>query len=125
MQTGADDLVTSQCTSPYSIFCWREKIDAFTLASTDLHVFLSREYKAYSNFNKAWAANAGDEKERERLLEESARAKARSEDILEVMHKFMWDEDQGLCTSTTKSEVFVERRVMHLNSSLLDWPTIP
>ena len=124
MQTGADDLVTSQCTSPYSIFCWREKVDAFTLASTDLHVFLSREYKAFSNFNKAWSESTSDHKERERLLETATRAETRSQEILAVMHKFMWDQDNGFYTAyNVSTNTQIKNRVFLMGLPL--WTKYP
>ena len=125
MQTGADDLVTSKCTSPYSIFCWREKEDAFMLASTDLHVFLSREYKAFANFNKAWAsASTSDEGERKRLLDTAAKAEARSEEILATMHKFMWDEANGVYTAyNVKTKTPIRNRVFLMGLPL--WTKYP
>lgn len=57
LQTGADDLVMSRCPSKFS-GCWDERLDAFTLASVDLQLWLYREHAAYARFCDAWAAAA-------------------------------------------------------------------
>lgn len=62
LETGADNLVFSVCPSQYSTWCWNEGLDAFTLSSPDLELFIAREHLAYAAFLQKWAA-AEDEKE--------------------------------------------------------------
>ena len=97
MQTGADDLVMSNCPSKYSK-CWNEAEDAFTLASVDLQMFLSREHTAYARFCTSWAATAvgGERGEAGALLKEAAAHEAKAQGILDVMEKFLWSETAGV-----------------------------
>lgn len=78
LQSGSDDLVLSQCPSPYSVACWRDS-DAFTLASTDLHVFLYREHQAFARFLQAW----GDP-------DLAALYAQRAGEILQIMEQYLW-----------------------------------
>ena len=41
LQSGADNLVISDCPSKFSFWCWREAKDANSIASVDLLLFLS------------------------------------------------------------------------------------
>ena len=92
MQTGADDLVMSDCPAKYSP-CWNEADDAFTLASVDLQLFLAREHTAYARFCRAfWAQSrrrpsAADGSV---LLAAAARHEAKAASILSVMEKYLW-----------------------------------
>ena len=98
LQTGADDLVTSTCPSKYSK-CWDESLDAFTLASVDLHVFLYREHTAYARFCSAWAASATADAvaaaAAAALETEAAQHLAHAQTILTTMEKYLWDETLG------------------------------
>ena len=57
LESGCDNLVLSECPSQFSPECWSEDI-AFSLASPDLQVFMYREYKAFSLFQRQWANEA-------------------------------------------------------------------
>ena len=56
LETGADNLVLSLCPSPYSPECWVEALDAYTLSSPDIELFLAREHLAFAKFVEAWAS---------------------------------------------------------------------
>jgi len=53
LETGADNLVFSECPSQFSPECWSES-QAYTLSSPDVMVWLAREYAAYAQFMKMW-----------------------------------------------------------------------
>jgi alpha,alpha-trehalase len=53
LESGADNLVYSECPSQYSPECWSDS-QAFTLSSPDIMVWMIREYTAYANFVDAW-----------------------------------------------------------------------
>jgi len=95
MQTGADDLVMSDCPDKSSK-CWNEKDDAWTLASVDLQIFMYREHTAYARFCTSWATmqSVADE-ESDALLAEAAEHTAKAAGILEVMEEYLWSEEQG------------------------------
>ena len=55
LETGADNLVFSDCPSQFSPECWSEA-QAYSLSSPDIMVWMSREYAAYALFLGAWGA---------------------------------------------------------------------
>ena len=85
LETGADNLVLSECPSQYSPECWSES-QAFTLSSPDVMVWLIREYKAYAAFLTAWGEQgwgAGWEVEAAGALRYAAR-------LRDVIHERLW-----------------------------------
>ena len=87
MQTGADDLVMSDCPDSYSK-CWNEKEDAWTLASVDLQIFMYREHTAYARFCTSWAESLSvADGESDALLAEAAEHTAKAQGILDVMEQ--------------------------------------
>ena len=82
LETGADNLVLSLCPSPYSPECWVEALDAFTLSSPDIELFVAREHLAFSNFVEAWA--------REGWEAESATHRAHAKRIADTLDERMW-----------------------------------
>ena len=58
LETGADNLVLSQCPSQFSPECWSEA-QAYTLSSPDIMVWIEREYAAYALFLGAWGVLGG------------------------------------------------------------------
>jgi neutral trehalase len=91
LETGADNLVLSECPSQYSPECWSES-QAYTLASPDLMVWVSREYQAYALFLKAWGALGGS---RGGLYsgsssEEASAALAYTARLKDVIHEYLW-----------------------------------
>lgn len=101
-QTGADNLVTSVCPSKFSK-CWNEAVDAYTLATVDLHVFIYREHLAYSRFLDAWADQTDSSKTVDPTEVGTAadlRADAKehvnfANGILATMEKYLWSERAG------------------------------
>ena len=78
-----------------------ESVDAYTLATVDMHVFLHREHAAFAKFSTAWAAAAEEEEGEEREEEVAGlRAAARQHEtaaagILATMEKYLWSESDG------------------------------
>lgn len=107
LQSGADNLVTSLCPSKYSTDCWVEEDDAYTLASSDVHVFLIREHNAYAKFLDAWADMADDAAEEESLRHNAAVHRQLADSLLTIMNKWLWNATAGVYqaynTSTTAS----------------------
>lgn len=108
LESGADNMVTSQCPSPLSQ-CWIAAADANTLASADMHVFLYREHRAYQLFLQHWAAAerrradagaslGGASRLRLRLRRweaEAARSRATAAEILAAMQRHLWSNATG------------------------------
>lgn len=64
LETGADNLVLSECPSSYSPECWSDSI-AYSLSSPDIMTWLAREYKAYAGFLAAWQGLGGAHEHRQ------------------------------------------------------------
>ena len=95
MQTGADDLVMSDCPDKSSK-CWNEQDDAWTLASVDLQLFMYREHTAFARFCTSWAtALSVTADESNALLAEAAKHTAKAAGILDVMEEYLWSDEQG------------------------------
>jgi hypothetical protein len=105
LESGADNLVYSVCPSQYSTWCWSETLDAFTLSSPDLEVFIAREHLAYAAFLEKWAATEASsssstsinlqersKKEEEKRLRKEAIAyhKLRAKEIINTMDALMF-----------------------------------
>ena len=75
LETGADNLVLSQCPSQFSPECW-SAAQAYTLSSPDVMVWLAREYQAYALFLAAWGALGGAGPSARGLYARSAGAEA-------------------------------------------------
>jgi len=96
LQTGSDNLVTSNCPSKWSFWCWSEKKDAFSLASVDLHVFLYREHRAFTKFCSKWAMADGiTPDQKAALLVKASKHEHEAQQILAVMDKYLWSEADG------------------------------
>lgn len=86
LETGADNLVFSQCPSQYSPECWSEA-QAYTLASPDIMVWLVREYEAYATFLGAWRHSGGGGLN---WAAEAAGASAYAARLRDVIHERLW-----------------------------------
>lgn len=95
MQTGADNLVMSDCPDKSSK-CWNESEDAWTLASVDLQIFMYREHTAYARFCTNWAAVLTvTVEESDALILEASKHTAKAAGILEVMEAYLWSQERG------------------------------
>ena len=132
LETGADNLVLSLCPSPYSPECWVEALDAFTLSSPDIELFIAREHLAFALFLEAWAAGAvagaGGRAAAVALREEAAahrrRARAVADNVDRLM--FVWLEGgargyYGGFNTSTQSQI--TNRVYQLAWPLWDGGT--
>jgi hypothetical protein len=95
LETGADNLVFSECPSAYSPDCWVEAADAYTLSSPDLLVFLAREELAFANFCEAWAGVRSPD---EPLTAASLRSTAtqhreRASALRDLLNTYLWHWD--------------------------------
>ena len=101
LQSGADNLVISDCPSKFSFWCWREAKDANSIASVDLPLFLSREHRAFAYFNRAWGRPSV-----------AATHEAASDAILQQMDKWLWSDELGLYVArNVKTNITVTNRV--------------
>ena len=93
LQSGADNLVLSECPSYRSPECWNEKSDANTLASAELQTFLAREHIALSLFYEKWLETAPSS-EHQRLENQREKYAARSRNIISNnLETQLWNEE--------------------------------
>jgi glycogen debranching enzyme len=90
LETGADNLVFSECPSSFSATCWSDS-QAYTLSSPDVMVWIAREYHAYSLFVQQW----NDVGKKGGLYsvhphEEIASATAYINKLSEVIEEYLW-----------------------------------
>eukprot|EP00931_Biecheleriopsis_adriatica_P064241 TRINITY_DN39050_c0_g1_i2.p1 TRINITY_DN39050_c0_g1~~TRINITY_DN39050_c0_g1_i2.p1 ORF type:complete len:274 (+),score=52.40 TRINITY_DN39050_c0_g1_i2:113-934(+) len=90
MQSGCDNLVTSQCPGrwgqgwPHILdFCWKAS-EAYTLASPDIMVFIFREKMALANFLQKFG-NA----------DEASKVRAAAAQVKLTLNKYLWDDKAG------------------------------
>lgn len=95
LETGADNLVLSECPSDLSPECWTEAGDAFTLASPDLQTWMHREYTAYANFLQAWAAGSGDAAYAAATRARADAARARASAVRAALDAYLWSDALG------------------------------
>ena len=84
LETGADNLVLSLCPSPYSPECWVEELDAFTLSSPDIELFIAREHIAFAQFVELWGGDDVD------AAAESAEHRKRAREIADRVDALMF-----------------------------------
>jgi hypothetical protein len=91
LETGADNLVLSECPSQYSPECWSAS-QAYTLSSPDVMVWLAREYQAYAVFVAAWGALGGATSlyDSSSAAAEAAGARAYAARLRDVIQERLW-----------------------------------
>eukprot|EP00123_Amoebidium_parasiticum_P021256 comp6411_c0_seq1/m.2213 comp6411_c0_seq1/g.2213 ORF comp6411_c0_seq1/g.2213 comp6411_c0_seq1/m.2213 type:complete len:440 (-) comp6411_c0_seq1:55-1374(-) len=89
LESGADNMVTSQCPSPKSPECWVESSDGFSLSSADLMTFLYREHRAFASFLSRWA------KDEPHLADLARTHLKKAEDVKKVINNWLWDDGVG------------------------------
>jgi hypothetical protein len=92
LETGADNLVLSECPSQFSPECWSES-QAYSLASPDVMIWLAREYHAYALFVTAWGAVGGASGglySSASAASEAAGARAYAARLRDVIHQRLW-----------------------------------
>jgi len=93
LETGADNLVFSVCPSQYSP-CWSETLDAFTLSSPDLELFIAREHLAYAAFLQKWAAAEEEENEEKKKRMMQKWTAENEEKKMMMMQKWTAEEEE-------------------------------
>ena len=93
LETGADNLVLSDCPSQFSPECWNAAI-AYSLSSPDIMVWLIREYTAYARFLEVWAGAAVPGAtpalySRDASVE-AAQARAYAASLRDALHARLW-----------------------------------
>jgi glycogen debranching enzyme len=86
LETGADNLVFSECPSQFSPECWSDS-QAYTLAAPDVMVWLAREYEAYALFLEGWRHSGGGGLSWEAERDAAARYGAALRDVI---HARLW-----------------------------------
>ncbi|KAH3760752.1 glycogen debranching enzyme [Pelomyxa schiedti] len=97
LETGADNLPTSECPSSYSTDCWVEDASGMSLASADIMMFIYREHVAYSLFQEHWGqATTSDEK---------------LQSIKISLDRYLWDSSLGyyIAHNTTTNKPITNR----------------
>lgn len=115
LETGADNLVTSQCPSSYSPECW-SPTDINSLSGADIMTFLYRERYAYNVFVNAAREVAG--------LQAHSMSTAGVEEIADVLQNKLWNDTLGLYTAyNTTSQQQITNRVYQMGFPV--WAGLP
>eukprot|EP00927_Polykrikos_kofoidii_P039958 TRINITY_DN34247_c0_g2_i1.p1 TRINITY_DN34247_c0_g2~~TRINITY_DN34247_c0_g2_i1.p1 ORF type:complete len:444 (-),score=56.21 TRINITY_DN34247_c0_g2_i1:108-1439(-) len=117
MESGADNLVLSQCPNARSAECWTEA-QAFTLASPDLMVFLQREHSAFALFLDSWASEShrrGEASAAEAYSSEAQLYRANAQNLKRILNEQLWREDLGFHAAfNVSSRRYIESRTYQI-----------
>ena len=120
MESGADDLPISEVPSKHTDG-WNEKDHGLSISSTDVMVFLIREFEAFYRFCSAWIDYPQlSEQDKLTLENDKKDAKQSANKAKRALIETLWDEQEGVFIAyNTKTKKHVNNRVFLMALPLL------